>query len=76
MKTFWMSFCDINRPEGEQFLGVVIMQGKDLIGAVQESHKLGINPGGEIKLFETDPVRADHMNRLLSNRQLKEYGYI
>lgn len=29
MKTFWLSFCDGNRPKGQQFLGVAVIDVTD-----------------------------------------------
>ena len=59
---WWLSFCDPERPEGKQFLGVAIVTaevedvfdaltyaGEREIGlAIRRTHDLGINPGGEV----------------------------
>lgn len=40
---WWLSFTD-----PDQFLGVVIVQAPTLAAAITRSHKLGVNPGGQI----------------------------
>lgn len=32
-KTFWMSFCDPDKPKGQQFLGVVVVEVSDVDAA-------------------------------------------
>jgi hypothetical protein len=46
---FYMSFCDANLPEGQQFLGGVYVRGVTPEEALTRSHLLGINPGGEVE---------------------------
>lgn len=53
---WWLSFCDDLRPSGAQFLGVTVVQGRNLIEAVSRAHWIGINPGGEVSGIE---VRGD-----------------
>lgn len=44
---YWLSFVE---PQEDRFLGVVIVRGAaDLLTAVQVSHALGLNPGGEVR---------------------------
>lgn len=76
-RCLWISFCDTDRPKGQQFLGVVIMLAKGLAHAVDRSWELGINPGGEIMSYETDgsDIRPEHFDRLLSKDELMAYGY-
>ncbi len=78
LSTFWMSFCDSNKQSGQQFLGVIIGQGTNLRDAVIRTHKIGINPGGEIISckFDDGKVKHEHLDRLLTKAQLIEYGYI
>jgi hypothetical protein len=45
---WWLSFVDNNLPKGTQFLGVVIVNAIDFLGAVSKAHHLNINPGGEV----------------------------
>jgi hypothetical protein len=49
MNWWWLSFCDLDKPEGERFLGVVIIQGTDLVNAAARAARKELNPGGEIK---------------------------
>lgn len=44
---WWMSFCDPDRPAGQQFLGVVLIDdAPDEATALTLSHVSGANPGG------------------------------
>jgi hypothetical protein len=44
----WMSFADGKRPKNDQFLGVILIDGTDVVDVTVKTHKLRINPGGEI----------------------------
>jgi hypothetical protein len=50
---FWLSFCDPDLPEGQRFLGVVIVRAKTFEDAVFISWKRKINPGGQIAFFSS-----------------------
>lgn len=52
MPYFWLSFCDEDKPAGEHFLGVAILQAHDVIEAVSTAHRLKINPGGQVASWE------------------------
>lgn len=73
----WMSFCDTRKPKGEQFLGVVITRAKGIASAIEKTWALGINPGGEVMSYETDPsdIAAECFDRLLSKHELVKAGY-
>jgi hypothetical protein len=45
---WWLSFCDPDKPEGSQFLGVALVEGSDAVDAVKQAHRLQCNPGGEV----------------------------
>lgn len=76
MSLRWLSFADPNRPEGEQYLGAVIIDAPDFLTAVKLTHWMQINPGGEVVEFGCDPakleerVSASHRGRLLSRADL------
>lgn len=84
-QTWWLSFCDPDRPTGQQFLGVVVLDVDEadvaasehittairashglppldeaddrwLAGAVHKSHRLHVNPGGEVACARLDDV--------------------
>jgi len=66
---WWLSFRDPDRPEGSRFLGVAIIQAATLAAAMTRSHRLGVNPGGEVaSRGPVDPQRiaAGWRDRLLS----------
>lgn len=61
MSLFYLSFCDVNKPKGQQFLGATIVAADDAMEAVAKSHRLGINPGGEVAIVEFEPdEETDH----------------
>jgi hypothetical protein len=74
----WMSFCDLAKPKGEQFLGVVITKTLGPTHALKKTWKLGINPGGEIQ-FVVIPSDAKidekYLDRLLQKPELEEAGF-
>lgn len=73
MTLWWLSFCDGDRPKGEQFLGVAIVEAGDVVAAVKEAWRLGINPGGEVMILPTNPAKTPDAirNRLLSKREVE-----
>jgi hypothetical protein len=45
---WWLSFIDPDRPQGDRFLAVSIVQAATGVGSVSRAWALGINPGGEV----------------------------
>ncbi len=82
MILWYLSFSDPNRFSG--FLGAVVTEAPDLMGAIQKCHQLGINPGGEVMGFEVDlddrEARADieawDRDRIISREELKARGAV
>jgi hypothetical protein len=74
---FWLSFCDLEKPQGQQHLGVIIMRTLGLAHAIDRAWKLGINPGGEVLSCTTDgdSIRPEHFDRLLTADELVAAGY-
>ena len=74
----WMSFCDTEKPKGQQFIGVVITRAKGMAHAIDKTHRLGINPGGEVMSYETNPddIASEHFDKLLTKDDLVAAGYI
>ncbi len=76
---WWLSFCDTDRPEGQQFLGACIVHDGgtgEIGGAVIAAHALGINPGGEVAGLEADPdlvVPDKWINRLLTREECEAF---
>lgn len=52
MPWYYLSFCDPGKPEGEQFLGATVIEADNHFLAVPVAHRLGVNPGGEVKFIE------------------------
>ena len=74
----WMSFCDPDKPKGTQFLGVIVVMAKGPAHALVKTHALGINPGGEIMTYQTNPddIKPADFDRLLTKDYLISVGYI
>lgn len=77
-KLWWLSFADGDLPKGQQFLGVVLLRARHFMLAQQESHWLGINPGGSMMAWEwpeEGPAIGDELlGRLLSRSELEQAG--
>lgn len=77
---FWLSFADGDKPRGEQFLGVAVVEadGDDLkeqmSDALSIAWELGINPGGSVQgmPIPRDSIPPDCINRLLLKNELFE----
>lgn len=73
---WWLSFADEDKPAGQTFLGVLIVEAYGFFDAMRISHEKGLNPGGEVRGFQIDP--ADHpealRNRLLKKSDLAGFG--
>lgn len=69
---WWLSFRD----NGGRFQGVVMVRAYGLAQAIDITHSLGINPGGEVQAHVvTDrDIRPELLNRLLSEDELKKSG--
>lgn len=67
---WYLSFVDGSRPEGQQFLGAAIVRARGMTGAIQEAHRRGCNPGGEVMAIATDAEPPFPKNKLLSKAEL------
>lgn len=75
MKQWWLSFCDSDRPKGQQFLGVAIVCAHAFTEAITAAHVLGINPGGEVQGHAIPPdklVPSQWVERLLTRAECEE----
>lgn len=73
MRWFWLSFADPTRPVGTQFLGGCYVCATDAVSAVATAHLLGINPGGEVKIWELPAgLPACHPSNVLLTREQVE----
>ena len=69
LRWFYISFAD-----DDSFRGAVIVKAPGEAHAIQASHRLGINPGGQAAIFKVPdgaPVPPAAVNRLLSKRDLE-----
>ncbi len=75
MKRWWLSFCDPDRPEGNQFLGIAIVLADDFLSACFLARLTGCNPGGEVMgapLPDSLELDRTNMHRLLSRAEAEE----
>lgn len=75
MRYVWLSFCDANRPDGEQFLGAIVTEAPSVVTAVLKTHLLKINPGGEILTvgpFDAD-IGGEWLDRLLTREECERF---
>jgi len=74
IKTYYMSFCDPDKPEGKQYLGSIIIDGADVKDALKNSRIFSINPGGEVMFIDitkvTDKIKSTHKYRLLNEEEV------
>jgi hypothetical protein len=75
---WWLSFCDSNKPEGQQFLGCAIVRARGFIGAVEEARAKGCNPGGQaLGAPLPDGLKFDGWaNRLLTREECEEFDQV
>lgn len=70
---YWLSFCDPDREEGDQFLGAAIVPASNGIeAAVSVAWDLGCNPGGEVVMIELPEGDLSKYAGKLMNRQEAE----
>jgi hypothetical protein len=74
MSFYWLSFCDVKRPKGSQFLGACCLRAESLEEALTRSHLMGINPGGEVAslgpIDEADKPADFPIDRLLQRHEI------
>lgn len=72
---WYLSFTDPDRPKGTQFLGACVVEARGIAQAIGESHRLGLNPGGEVLPIQVpadkEPV-PEVRGRLLSAREARD----
>ena len=73
---WWLSFCDSFKPEGQQCLGVAVVEGKTLREAIEAAEDLGIHPGGRVASVACTAFlpAAVWRNRLLSREEVIAAG--
>ena len=82
---WWLSFCDPliaagipeekQVPGGPSFLGVIIADGVSGIGALARCTGLGLNPGGEVRIwgaYPLDSIDRKWWYRLLTAEEVEE----
>lgn len=77
VETWWLSFCDNDKPIGFKFLGVIIIDGCDFTDALCRANYLRINPGGEVEGANITNIHINikqkDKNRLLTKKEASAY---
>ena len=73
---WWMSFCDPDKPKGQRFIGVVVVEAPGFAHAHQKTWALGVNPGGEVQGAQIEGFPAEYLDKLLSRVELEEAGLL
>lgn len=70
MKWYWLSFVinDVNQ-------GCCNVQAENAEDALRKTHLLGINPGGEVMIYEIENAEVEP-DKLISRAELIKLGYI
>lgn len=73
MNSYFMSF---STREGN--LGVVVTDADNELGALANVNRLGINPGGEVAIWQTYKEEANRLgrDRLISSATMRSMGYV
>jgi len=67
MSYYWLSFCDADRSEGEQFLGACLIEADNIEDAIRKSHRRKCNPGGEIACVQIGAEYEKNIGRFKLN---------
>ncbi len=74
LKICYMSFVDEERPVGQRFVGAIFTIAHGITDAIQKTHRLGINPGGQV-LFTEAPkdfvLDQKYLDRLLTREEVE-----
>jgi hypothetical protein len=74
---YYFSFIHTDRPKGDKFVGGCYVWGNSLHMALMDTHKRGINPGGDIQIHGPIPkhlmrkIPEQDRNRLLAREEIK-----
>jgi hypothetical protein len=74
---WWLSFCDPERPRGQQFLGACVVRARGVATACRASWTLGCNPGGEMMALPAPEhfiVQPGWEGRLLTRAECDEFN--
>jgi hypothetical protein len=76
-KLCYMSFVDPDGLPGKRFAGGIFTMAHGITHAIQKTHALNINPGGEVMYVEcpnTFELDSKYMDRLLSKEEVESIG--
>jgi hypothetical protein len=69
-------FQDPEAPAGRRFFGACIVEAYGVVTAVQKAHRLGINPGGAVVVYDApahDPSARDRL--ITSDDEIAQLGF-
>lgn len=76
MKWFFLSFRDSDKNLNLGCCNVQVEDHQIDIDAIQKTHDLGINPGGEVMVFSTEEIEPGwEENKLYSKQELDNMAY-
>jgi hypothetical protein len=70
---WYLSFVDPERPEGTRWLGALIVKASGFLSAIEGTHLMNLNPGGEVAADEipyTDAEAEPWAYRLLTREDV------
>ncbi len=75
---WWLSFADGKLPEGEQFLGALVVPAPSFLLAITVANLAAVNPGGEVLGAPFPPevaaiVQPDHVLRLMTREECEAF---
>lgn len=76
---YWLAFRHPehrDRKEGKSAIGVCIVEAAGGHHALAKSRQLGINPGGEVKVWKVPAPPPKYRNRLLRPEEAKELNLV
>jgi hypothetical protein len=61
MILYYLSFCDVKRAKGQQFLGCTVVEASNPDEALKEATLRSLNPGGEVALVAMEVDSLDDL---------------
>jgi hypothetical protein len=69
-------FQDPDAPAGRRFLGACIVEAYGVVTAVQKAHRLGVNPGGAVVVYDAPAHDVSVRDRLItSDEEMAQLGF-
>lgn len=79
MPLYWLSFVDGDRPRGERFLGVAIVEALNEFVVIPAAWAAGVNPGGEVQFVQIPnemDIPIQYINRLMDKDEIAAFNLL